>query len=203
MFSDIQSDSVLADLGDKVVEGIAAAVRDTRNDLTEYRRWRPSWVAQSSERGLANWIHDRMWVHLREHLEHLDECVFDDCEPERRFRVANRYHFRAKRHDVDGAVATYPTQGALEFMEQELTLDGMEEVRLIGGYTWDREERKILQPVISLRDSLDNVIWVEPLPEPAGGAAATPLAPTDPTAPPLPEIITSDDEHGEAARPNQ
>ena len=115
------SAAVLADLGDKILNGIAAAVRDTRRDLAEYRDMRPAWVAEYSERGLANWIHDRMWVHLQRQLEHLSECAFVNDEPERRFRVANRYHFRAKRHDEYGSIATYPTQGTLEFMEQQLT----------------------------------------------------------------------------------
>lgn len=198
-----ESAVVLAELGDKVVEGIAVAVRSTRADLAKYRETFPSWVAESSERGLANWIHDRMWAHLQRQLEHLPGCAFDNDEPERHFWVSTRYHFRAKRHDLDGAVATYPTQGALEFMEQQLSLDGLDEVRLIGGYTWDREERAILEPVISLRDGRDNVLWVEVLPEPPAGSAATPIQPTGPTTPKLPDVVADGDERGEAASDNQ
>ncbi|MBM7367458.1 hypothetical protein [Gordonia hydrophobica] len=196
MKSAYESEAVLADLGSKVVDGIAVAVRDTRTDFTTYREQHPTWVAEHSERGLANWIHDRLWAHLQRQLEHLDDCFFDNDEPERHFRVGTRYHFRAKRHSEDGAVATYPTQGALEFMEQELFIDGMEEVRLLGGYTWDREERAILQPVITLRDSRDNVIWLEALIEPTSGVAATPLTPVDPTLPTLPDVVTNEDDNG-------
>lgn len=193
MKSPYDSDAGVEDLGDKIVTGIAAAVRDTRRDLAEYRDMRPAWIADHSERGLANWIHDRMWVHLQRQLEHLPECIFVNDEPERRFRVADRYHFRAKRHDAYGSIATYPTQGALEFMEQELTLDGMEEVRLLLGYIWDREERAIKEAVISLRDSRDNVIWLEILTEPSTSTAATPLAPARSDGPALPEVVTDTD----------
>ncbi len=151
---------------------------------------RPAWVAEHSERGLANWIHDRLWAHLQRQLEHLPECRFDNDEPERHFRVGTKYHFRAKRHDEYGSIATYPTQGALDFMEQQLTLDGMEEVRLIGGYLWDRETRAVLDGVISLRDSIDNVIWLEKLGTPATGSAATPMLPTEPKGPQLPAVVT-------------
>jgi len=60
MFSYPGADEVLDDLGDKVVEAFARSVARARADLAEYRRLKPSWVAQSSERGLANWIHDRL-----------------------------------------------------------------------------------------------------------------------------------------------
>lgn len=186
MKSVYESVAVLDDLGDKVVDGIAIAVRDTRRDLAEYREMRPAWVAEHSERGLANWIHDRLWAHLQRQLEHLPGCRFDNDEPERHFRVGTKYHFRAKRHDEYGSIATYPTQGALDFMEQQLTLDGMEEVRLIGGYLWDRETRAVLDAVISLRDSIDNVIWLEKLSTPATGSAATPISPTGSEGPQLP-----------------
>jgi hypothetical protein len=141
---------------------------------------------------LANWIHDRLWTHLRSALEDLPDCVFDNDEPERHFRVGGRYHFRVKRHDEYGSVRTYPTQGAFEFMEQELALDGMEEVRLIVGYVWDKEMRSIGDAVVSLRDSIDNVIWREILAEPADDAGATPLAPKSPPpgSPPPPAVIT-------------
>ncbi|MGU3435017.1 hypothetical protein ACNHUS_18615 [Actinomycetes bacterium M1A6_2h] len=174
---------MLGDLGDKVVHGVAIAVRSTRQDLADYRSVRPAWVAEHSERGLANWIHDRMWVHLQRQLEHLPECRFVNDEPERRFRVSDKYLFRAKRHDEYGTVATYPTQTALTFMEQELSLDGMDEVRLLAGYMWDREERAIREGVISLRDSAKNVVWLEKLTEPVDGVAATPLPSTGPSLP--------------------
>ncbi|KAA1248673.1 hypothetical protein F0Q45_19370 [Mycobacterium simiae] len=202
MNSSYESDAVIGDLGEKIVNGIAAAVRDTRSDLAMYRELRPAWVAEHSERGLANWIHDRMWVHLQQHLEHLPECAFVNDEPERRFRVADRYHFRAKRHDEYGSVATYSTQGALGFMEQQLTLEGMHEVRLLLGYIWEREERQIRDAVISLRDSKDNVIWLVTLAEPAATQQAlTPLSPATPTidGPSLPDVITGEEDTGTTA----
>jgi hypothetical protein len=197
MKSAYSAEDVLADLGDKVVAGFAMAVQGSRRDLTEYRRLYPAWVTDHTERGLANWIHDRLWSHLRRVLEALPDCVFDNDEPERHFRVGARYHFRAKRHDESGSVRTYPTQGALDFMEQELALDGMEEVRLLIGYVRDKELRTIGEAVVSLRDSTDNLIWIEPLDEPEEGTAVVPLTPSVPDSPKLPTVVTDlgDDEN--------
>lgn len=196
MNSSYESDAVIVDLGQEIVTGIAVAVRDTREDLAIYRQLRPAWVAEHSERGLANWIHDRMWVHLQRQLEHRPDCVFVNDEPERRFRVADRYHFRAKRHDEYGSVATYATQGALEFMEQQFTLEGMEEVRLLLGYIWEREVREIRDAVISLRDTKDNLIWLVQLPEPAVVLPVIPIAPVEAEAPALPNVSIGEEGAG-------
>lgn len=134
-----------------------------------------------------------MWIHLQRQWEHLPECAFDNDEPERHFRVGTEYHFRAKRHDEYGPIATYPTRGALDFMEQQLTLDGIEDVQLIGGYLWERETRAVLEAVISLRDSTDNTIWLEKLGSPATGSAVTPMLPTEPERPQLPGVVTDTD----------
>ncbi len=49
------AEQVLEDLGDKVVQGLALMVAQTRDDLRVYRRTFPSWVADSTDRGLLNW----------------------------------------------------------------------------------------------------------------------------------------------------
>ncbi len=58
----------------------------------------------------------------------------------REVMVSSTYRLRIKRHHTDGLVSTYPTQTALEFLEQPSgQLEGMELVHLIAGYEWDHE----------------------------------------------------------------
>jgi hypothetical protein len=106
---------------------------------------------------------------------------------------------RVKKHDIEGNVSTYPTQGALDFLEQEqLHLEGMEEVRLIAGYRWDPELRQVGAGVISLRDGLEKPIWTYELTEPATGAVVSVIPMLSPAEPTAPEIgLTSDDKRAE------
>ncbi|WP_336793289.1 hypothetical protein [Gordonia malaquae] len=89
----------------------------------------------------------------------------------------------------------YPidTEGPPEFKES-WPLDSL--LQAVRSNTWDREEREILRPVITLRDSRDNVIWLETLLDPTDGVTATPLTPIDPTSPSLPNVITNEDDRG-------
>jgi len=150
-------------LGDKVLDAIVAAVADARADLADYRRIRPAWVAQASERGLAAWIHDRMWFHLVSALDQLPNVGITDKGVLREFTIgpaSNVIRFRLKRHHEDGDVSTYPTQLALEFLAQaDDMLECFEELHLIAGYKWDPDERAMGAPVISLRDGRSTVIW--------------------------------------------
>jgi hypothetical protein len=189
-------DQVLDDLGDKAVQGLALMVARTRQDLDVYRRTFPSWVADSTDRGLLNWCHDRAWAHATRVFDGVAEVSFVDSPPTRELYVGTRYRLRVKKHDIEGRVSTYLTQGALDFLEQEpTTLDGLEEVRLIAGYRWDPELRVIGAAVLSLRDGRDELVWMRELAEPAGGvgAATTPILP--PTEPRAPQIgLVSDEE---------
>lgn len=103
-----------------------------------------------------------------------------------------RYRLRAKRHGEDGDVTTYPTLTAKDFLFQaplQMTLDGMEEIRLIAGYTWDTERREMGQPVLSLRHGKDDIVWFVELPDVGTGYSAAPVTPLPavPT-PTLPQI---------------
>jgi hypothetical protein len=120
-------------------------VKLSKADLATYRRLHAGWVVQSSERGLAAWIHDRPWYHLAAALADLPGVVITDNGVLREFAVGPEtevIRFRVKRHDMDGDVSTYPTQLALDFLAQvEGMLPGFRELHLIAGYRWDREER--------------------------------------------------------------
>lgn len=198
---------VLAELGDKVIEGFLRAVQDARSDLARYREGFPDFVAQASERGLANWIHDRLWYRLGVRLSGLPEVQFADREPHREMRVGTRYLFRVKRHSVLGALSTYPTQTALDFLQQvpmQWALDGLDEVRLVMGYVWDADTRSVGPAVISLRADRDTVLWMEELtdaatgsPESSGGSV-TPLLPrSEPTKPTIEVQVEDEPELGE------
>lgn len=183
-------DQVSEDLGDKVLEAISRTVFLARNDLTEYRRLRPAWVSAQTERGLAAWIHDREWFHLVSVLADVPGVSIRDAEPVREVFVGLHHRLRVKRHHWDGRVSTYPTAEALLFMaqpgEQEV-LDGMHLHHLLAGYSWDKETRDIIGPVLSLRDGINKPIWLIDLPpfQQSGGASPLPFpaspAPTRPT----------------------
>lgn len=188
-----EPDEVVEGLGDKVVAGLSSAVANAAIDLQEYRSLRPDWVADHSERGLANWIHDRLWRHLLSELDELPGVKLVDQEPIREIFVGVRYRLRVKRHRDDGAVSTYPTQLALEFFAQgQLAIEGLEEIRLIAGYEWDPDTRKIGAAVISLRDGRDNIMWIERLVPPSAGAVGlTPPSVSGPTPPTIDIASTS------------
>jgi hypothetical protein len=182
---------VEAALGDKVIAAVVAAVKAARADLADYRRFRPAWVAQASERGLAAWIHDRLWYHMTVALADLPQVAITDKGVLREFTVGPEtdvYRFRVKRHHMDGDVSTYPTQLALEFLAQvDEMLEGFEELHLIAGYRWDREERAMGAAVISLRDGRDDIKWEHDLDEPGDDSTGTEGMPSVPQ-PPAPVI---------------
>lgn len=174
---------VCRDLGDKVIRAFSRAVSLTREDLSKYRATFPGWVADHCERGLAGWIHDRLWAHVLAEFQDIDEVTIVDREPLRELYVGIKYRVRVKRHHSDGRVASYPTQEALDFFDQG-QLPGMELVRLIAGYEWDREQRSMGTPLLSLRDGMHDIVWIHPLPEvdEQGGTVVRPVMP-GPTGP--------------------
>lgn len=189
MKSHPNSQEVLEALGDKIVNSLGAVVFEARKDLDNYRSTFPDFVADASERGLANWIHDRLWTHLISNLEDSDTVQFVDNGPTREVLVDDTYRLRIKRHDAQGRVTSYPTASANAFFEQlslELQLDGGTEVRLIAGYRWTPESREIGPAVLSYRDGVDNLVWMVELPEPTQGTPAVPI--TGPSVPPQPQI---------------
>jgi hypothetical protein len=174
----ISSEEALDQLGDKAVEVLSTSVAASREDLTEYREFRPIWVQQHSPRGLANWISDRLWAHVCTGLDDVDEVEAVEKGVIRELVLGSKLRLRIKRHHVDGAVSTYPTPMALEFMDQPTgQLPGMETTHLIFGYEWDRDLAEIGPALLSLRDGQDNVSWKIELP---GNDNAIALAPTTP-----------------------
>jgi hypothetical protein len=203
--SDITPEQVVADLGDKVVSGLALMVAQVREDLRVYRAAFPGWVADSSDRGLLNWCHDRLWVHAERILGDVDAVRLVDRLPVREIHVGIRYRLRVKKHDIEGKISTYLTQGALDFLEQDPpTLEGLEQVRLITGYRWDAEERQLGAAVISLRTSKDYLVWMHDLDEPQPGTVTTTVPIQPPAQPRRPQIgLVGDERADEGAQEEQ
>ena len=189
MFRAPQPREVLDDLGDKVVHALSKSVRLARGDLSEYRQLKPGWVATASERGLSNWIHDRMWQHLLVCLDGIDGVTVRDEEPTREVFAGLRYRIRIKRHQSDGRVSNYPTETAIGFFEQvgrTYYIPSLEEINLIAGYEWEKEARDMGAALLSLRVGQSNIIWMTELPDVdeqgGGGVVVQPTVP-QPTGP--------------------
>jgi len=200
-------DQVKDALGDKVIASIGTAVAASRPELADYRRAFPSWVAAHTERGLAGWIHDRIWFHLAGTLDGVSDVTVIDKEPHREIWVGYSYRLRIKRHHDDGHVSTYRTSEALDFLTQvpvQPEFDGLEEMHLIAGYIWDKETRQIGPAVVSLRDG-DNVLWIQELVEipdegtGTGTVSITPQTPT-PSGPQIGELKRPDAKEGTESR---
>ena len=180
---------VLEELGEKVLDALADAVDAARDDLRKYWTTLPDIAAQSSPRGMANWIHDRVWYHACRLLDSIGDVVCYEKGPFREVIVRDRYRMRLKRHRPPAAVATFPTQGALDFMEQpdgQFVLAGMEQLRLICGYMWNEDSGEIGPAVLSMRHGIKNVLWVHELSSTEG--SATPLPDREG---PTPSIVRS------------
>jgi hypothetical protein len=203
--SSLSVDVVVQDLGDKVIDGLALMVAQTREDLRIYRLTFPSWVADSSDRGILNWCHDRMWAHATRIFDAVDGVALADRPPLREISVGTKYRLRVKKHDLEGRVSTYLTQGALAFLEQQpATLEGMEEVRLIAGYRWLADETTLGSAVISLRDGVNRPIWMHDLAEPQAGLVVTAIPILAPTQPRRPEIgLVGDEQTGAGLQEEQ
>lgn len=183
---------------------LSAAVLGAREDLGEYRRVTPHFVADHSPRGLANWIHDRIWARGVAELDGVEHVSFVDAGPTREIFVRADFRFRIKRHSLTGAIRSYPTQAALDFVTQEtdlFSLLGIHTLNLTAGYEWDELARTMGDPVLSLRDgSFENVIWMTILPTvgSAGGTNVAPITPVGdgPTTPVIdaPRYDHTDDE---------
>lgn len=158
---------VLDELGEKVIEALVGAIDAAREDLRGYRETLPEIALQSSARGMANWIHDRIWYHACRLLDSVEDVACYERGPFREVIVKDRYRIRLKRHRLPAAVSTFLTQGALDFMEQpdgQRVLDGMEQLRLIFGYVWDEDSDEMGAAVLSMRHGIKNVLWVHEMP---------------------------------------
>jgi hypothetical protein len=192
MNSHPESDTILDSLGDKFLSTLIESVVGSRADIDLMRAWQPSWFPRMHSRTLANLIHDRMWDRMVTAVSDDPGVVVIDHGVIRELQVGVNIRLRVKRHN-DDAISTYETTAALMFYKQptQLALDGLDPITLAIGYRWDREERRILAPVVSFRDGKNNPIWTTELDEPAAGTTAVIRRPL--TGPELPSVEFGDD----------
>lgn len=192
-------DEVVAELGDKFLTALVAAVRGARDDIAEMREWRSGWFPNMHSRVLSNLIHDRIWDRLVTLIDSDPDTNVFEKGATREIAVGVHVRLRVKRHHIGDKISTYPTRTAIEFWRQsdQYTFAGLEEVRIAVGYRWDPETREVGAPVVSLRDGTDNVIWAVQLDEPADGVAVkwTAIEPTLPSID-LASDLGDDDEAG-------
>ena len=173
---------ILDELGDKLLGALASSVTEARADFLRYQSTLPEFAAQASQRGLANWIHDRLWYHISALLDDADGVFLIEHGATREIVLGDRYRIRMKRHKPPAQVAFYPSQAALGFMRQapeQLVLDGIEQINLISGYVWIDDSSEIGPAVVSMRDGKDNVLWIWELPETGATTSVTSLPPRD------------------------
>ncbi len=191
MFDVEKSDAVLDALGQKALDAIGRAVAATRADLGAYRRLLPRFAAEASQRGLHNWIHDRMFANALVEIDGMPGASYIDEEPVRDLCFGSTFRVRMKAHDRDDLVTAYPTRASLDFYTQgwQPTFPSLDEVRLVAGYRWDRDLREMKEAVISLRDGRQNVRWAVELVE-QGRSGVLHFEPHE--LPPLPEFELGD-----------
>lgn len=180
-------DRVVGDLGDKFVSQFVHAVNDARTDLAEFREWQPGWFSMFTGRFTANFIHERVWASMVRRVEGQPGVDVVDSEPTREIYTTG-YVVRFKRHHPGDKISTYPTEGALRFWTNGVTLPGLGLCSLAMGYMWDAEQRQMVDAVMSFRDGKDKPVWAITLTEESGGASAITWAPI---APNLPEFDLS------------
>lgn len=198
MFSPLDPDAVLNEIGDKFLLAFSASVTRARQDIDDMRAWKPDWFPTMHSRCLSNLIHDRIWAHLVQAVEADRSAVIIEYGATREVQVGNNFLLRIKRHRDGNQISTYPTQTALQFYLQpaQTAIIGLELITLAAGYRWDDDLRKITAPVLSYRDGQDNPIWAVELDEPAAGATAIRWNPLP--GPQLPAVdIGNLDEPGE------
>ncbi|MEU0883688.1 hypothetical protein ABZ345_34225 [Lentzea sp. NPDC005914] len=186
MISPPHPDDVIRDLGDKAVMALVDATRISREELAEYRELRPGWVADHCERGLANWINDRIWANLRRQVDGLPDVILREEGSTREVFVGDRFRARIKRHRDGDRISSYPTKASLAYWAQtDIMIPGLEEIRLGFGYRWNAEERTMGATVVSLRDGQDETpIWAVVVDTAqAGGATVITTSPVDPSLP--------------------
>lgn len=192
-------EQVRDDLGDKVLAAMYKSVEQTRFDLVKYREMLPEFAAEQSDRGLANWIHDRLWVHVTRELEDLNEVEIIETGPIRELYIGMNYRFRAKRHDEDSRVRSYPTQTYIDFQIQPETLQCLEEIKLTYGYEWIEDEHRIGSAVMALHNG-NKLVWSKIIPGSPDAASVPILGTRGPGSAPGIEIQIGNDNKEKGAQ---
>lgn len=176
-----KSHEVLRALGQAPLDALGKAVELTRADQDEYRSTLPRLSARHTQRGWLNWVHDQFFANMLVAVdEKCDDATVRDLEPRREIYFGSLFRFRFKKHDEHDFISSYQTDGYLDFTQQDPP-QLLQEIRLIGGYRWDREVSQIGAPLVSARDGHNRVLWVYELEASSGSGGATHFAPKPPS----------------------
>lgn len=192
MFSPLDADAVLEELGSKFPLALVRAVDSARADLRALRAWKPDWLVGLFQREVAGVIHARIWTYLTAELDGIDGITFRTDEPHREIAVSaamgRTFRLRVKRHSDGDQISSYPTSSDLAFWDgkADASFEGLEEIHLAAGYRWDPTTADIGAPVISYREGKSNVIWAVEV-DAGHGDAAVPMSYV-PIPPSLPQV---------------
>jgi hypothetical protein len=196
MTSMAMPEEVFDRIGDKITLALGDAVEGARDDYQAYRSVFPEHAATDAARVRFGWIHDRMWTRIKASLDDHPDVSFVDRDPIHDMWIRSDFRIRFKVHSLTGAVRSYPTTSALEFICQEPDLFGVSTINLIAGYEWLPDVQEMGDPILSLRDgSFDEVLWMVTLPTTGGasGGIVAPIVPVgDGPAAPIIEVPALD-----------
>jgi hypothetical protein len=191
--------TVRDELGDKFILAFMSSVSDTRQDLSDFREWKPEWFVDFTQRFIANFIHERLWSAMIHRVSDHDSVIIVDQEPTRQIIHGTRYTIRFKRHRAGSAISSYPTAGSALFWTNRATLPTLESVSLAMGYIWDADLGQVGAPVLSFRDGKNNPIWALTLADDEGEKGGFTFGPIDPELPTLDlaDVLADDEDVAE------
>ncbi len=154
---------VVSDLGQDFLVAFVSSVQGAERDRLDHMAEHPDWYGTFSQRHVASFLHERIWGRMLPTLRDMPGVKVIDQEPERSVSIGSRYHARFKRHRLDGAISTFPTDSAVRFWSNraEPISPEVEVWSLALGYLWQDDQVK--HALISLRESMDKIVWVRPL----------------------------------------
>lgn len=177
---------VLADLDDVFVRAFVDAVEGAEDDRRTIIVEHPDWYATFTQRHVASFLHERIWGRM---LPTFDELGLDvtDRKPVRQV-VVGAYVVRFKRHRADDDISTFPTDAAVRFWantaQPPLFKDGS--LSLAMGYLWGGD--RIVSPLMSLRTSIHEALWVRQLVRETGEEEAAVIRPMEVETADLPDF---------------
>ncbi len=200
MFSPRDADAVLRELGSKFPLALVRATDAARDDLRDFRAWRPDWLQGMFQREVAGLVHARIWTHLMAELDGISDIELRTEEPFREARVVTplgrAFKVRVKRHSEGDRISSYPTASDLQFWGGAVvTFEGLEEVPLAAGYRWQAAAGEVGAAVISYREGKESLVWAVEV-DGESGDGVVPLR-YNPILPELPRVDLASSLHQE------
>lgn len=177
---------VVSTLGNAFVGAFVDAVEGSEQDRRTILVEHPDWYATFTQRHVASFLHERLWGRMLPTFSQLQLNTIDK-EPVREV-VVGPYSIRFKRHNVDDDISTFPTDSAVRFWAntaQPALIEG-DPMSLAMGYLWDGDH--IVSPLISLRASIHEALWVRQLVREPSGEETPVIRPLEAETADLPDF---------------